>query len=118
MLNYNNKLTPRARQMRRNMTNEERILWYDFLKSHPMRFCRQKVIDNYIVDFYCHRAKLIIELDGLHHKEVNRKEYDDIRTDYFKSMGILTLRFTNAQIKTHFNYVCKKIDEAISSRKA
>ena len=62
------------------------------------------------------RGKLIIELDGLHHKEVNKKEYDDIRTDYFNSIEILTLCFTNAQMKTQFKYVCKKIDEAISSR--
>ena len=66
---HNSKLTTLARNLRKNMTKEEKHLWYDFLKNYPVRFLKQKVIDNYIVDFYCHEAKLIIELDGSQHFE-------------------------------------------------
>ena len=66
---HNTDLTSNARTLRKNTTKEERHLWYDFLKRYPVRFLRQKVIDNYIVDFYCHNARLIIELDGSQHYE-------------------------------------------------
>ena len=64
---HNTKLTTNARTLRKHMTKEERHLWYDFLRKYPVRFLRQKVIDNYIVDFYCHDARIIIELDGSQH---------------------------------------------------
>ncbi len=66
-LEYNKKLIPRAKELRKNMTKQENHLWYDFLRIYPVRFQRQKTIDNYIADFYCHKAKLIIELDGSQH---------------------------------------------------
>ena len=79
------KLIANARLLRRNMTKEERHLWYDFLRSYPVRFLRQKVIDNYIADFYCHEARLIIELDGSQHYEDKGLLKDKIRTEKIES---------------------------------
>ena len=78
---HNTELTTNARTLRKNMTKEEKQLWYDFLKTYPVRFLRQKVIDNYIVDFYCHSARLIIELDGSQHYEEKGLLKDKIRTE-------------------------------------
>ena len=64
---HNPKLTENAKELRKNMTKEEKHLWYDFLKTYPVRFLRQKVIDDYISDFYCHKARIVIELDGSQH---------------------------------------------------
>ena len=75
---HNSKLTSNAKVLRKNMTKEERHLWYDFLRSYPVRFLRQKVIDNYVVDFYCHDARLIIELDGSQHYSENGLLKDEI----------------------------------------
>ena len=66
-LPYKNKLIPRAKELRKNATRQENHLWYDFLRSYPVRFQRQKTIGSFIVDFYCHAAKLVIELDGSQH---------------------------------------------------
>jgi very-short-patch-repair endonuclease len=66
---HNSKLTDKAKTLRKNMTKEERHIWYDFLRDYPVRFLRQKVIDNYIVDFYCAKARLVIEIDGSQHYE-------------------------------------------------
>ena len=77
---HNKNLTANARLLRKNMTKEEKHLWYDFLKDYPVRFLRQKVIDSYIVDFYCHSARLIIELDGSQHYEEKGLIKDKIRT--------------------------------------
>ena len=81
---HNTDLTSNARTLRKNMTKEERHLWYDFLKNYPVRTLRQKVIDNYIVDFYCHSARLIIELDGSQHYEEKGLLKDKIRTKNLK----------------------------------
>ncbi len=78
---HNPNLTDNAKKLRKNMTKEERHLWYDFLRQYPVRFLRQKVIDNYIVDFYCAKAKLVIELDGGQHYEESIQRYDKIRTE-------------------------------------
>lgn len=82
---HNTKLTDSAKTLRKNMTKEERHLWYDFLRSYPVRFLRQKVIDNYIADFYCHEARLIIELDGSQHYEDKGLLKDKIRTGKSKA---------------------------------
>ena len=79
---HNKNLTENARKLRKNMTKEERHLWYDFLKNYPVRFLRQKVIDTYIADFYCHRARLIIELDGSQHYSETGLLKDKIRTEF------------------------------------
>lgn len=79
---HNASLTANARSLRKNMTKEERHLWYDFLRAYPVRFLRQKVIDNYIVDFYCSKARLIVELDGSQHYEAGAVKKDEIRTEF------------------------------------
>ena len=110
---HNSALTPNARALRRNMTKEERHLWYDFLRGYPVRFCRQKVIDNYIVDFYCHDARLIIELDGSQHYENDNMEKDAERTDYLKGYGLRVIRIPNNEVSRNFRGVCEHIDAAV-----
>ena len=85
---HNSALTNNARALRKNMTKEERHLWYDFLRNYPIRFLRQKVIDHYIVDFYCHEARLIIELDGSQHYEKEGLLKDKIRTEQIENRGL------------------------------
>ena len=94
MLPSNNKLKPPAQSLRKNATKEERHLWYDFLKTYPVQFNRQKVIGNFIVDFYCDKAKLVIELDGAQHYEENAQLYDEERTAYLCGLGITVVRFS------------------------
>ncbi len=96
--------------MRKNMTKEERHLWYDFLRSYPIRFLRQKVIDNYIVDFYCHEVKLIIELDGSQHYEEKGLLKDKIRTEKIESRNLTVIRIPNNEVNTNFRGVCEYID--------
>lgn len=84
---HNSDLTTNAKSLRKNMTKEERHLWYDFLKNYPVRFLRQKVIDDYIVDFYCHSARLIVELDGSQHYEEKGLQNDRIRTKKIEIRG-------------------------------
>jgi very-short-patch-repair endonuclease len=71
MLDYNKKLLPFAKELRKEMTKQERHLWYDFLRYYSVKIYKQKVIDNFIVDFYCHKARLVIELDGSQHYRNN-----------------------------------------------
>ncbi len=91
------------------MTKEEKHLWYDFLKKLPVTINRQKVIDRYIVDFYCAKANVVIELDGSQHYEEEAKEKDKVRDEYLSSMGIKVLRYTNLQINREFEAVCRDI---------
>ena len=99
---HNSELTANARTLRKNMTKEERHLWYDFLKDYPVRFLRQKVIDNYIVDFYCHQARLIIELDGSQHYEPDGLLKDKIRTKKFEQRNLTVLRIPNNEVNYNF----------------
>ncbi len=92
------------------MTKEERHLWYDFLRPYPIRFLRQKVIDNYIVDFYCHSARLIIELDGSQHYEEEGLLKDKIRTEKIESRDLSVIRIPNNQINKNCRGVCEYID--------
>ena len=115
-LNYNKKLIPRAQELRKNMTKQEKHLWYDFLCSYPVRFQRQKTIDNYIVDFYCHKAKLVIELDGSQHYTEDGLVYDDIRTEILNAYGIEVMRFSNLDIDKNFAAMCVAIDEKVKQR--
>ncbi len=110
MNKFNNKqLTGNSQNLRKNMTKEERHLWYDFLKQLPQTFHRQKVIDKYIVDFYCASKKLVIELDGSQHYKVHGKESDEKRDSDLNAFGIKVLRFSNYDINNHFNAVCEEI---------
>ena len=110
---HNTYLTSNARTLRKNMTKEERHLWYDFLKSYPVRFLRQKVIDNYIVDFYCHSARLIIELDGSQHYEEKGLLKDKIRTERIEQRNLTILRIPNNEVNKNFEGVCQYIDIAV-----
>ncbi len=109
-IKYNKKYNQRARNLRKNMTQEERKLWYLFLKNHKERFLRQKIIDNYIVDFYCPNKKTIIELDGSQHYTIDGQEYDEIRTDILNAYELEVLRFSNYEINNQFKNVCEYIN--------
>lgn len=84
----NENLQEKAKDLRKNMTPEEKHLWYDFLSEYPVRFRRQEILGEYIVDFYCREAKLIIEIDGAQHYIPTSAEYDKTRTEYFNNCGI------------------------------
>ena len=106
---HNSKLTPNARKLRKDMTKEERHLWYDCLKTLPVTVHRQKVLGNYIVDFYIASAKLVIELDGSQHYENVGRQKDAIRDAYLKDIGCSVLRYSNADINQRFKTVCEDI---------
>ena len=110
---HNVDLTINARNLRKNMTKEERHLWYDFLKRYPVRFLRQKVIDNYIVDFYCHSARLIIELDGSQHYEEKGLLKDKIRTERIEQRNLTVIRIHNNEVNRNFEGVCQYIDNTV-----
>ena len=105
----NKNLTNLSKTLRKNMTKEERHLWYDFLKKLPYTFNRQKTIGNYIVDFYCASAKIVIELDGSQHYSDESREKDTERDNYLNSLGIKVLRYTNYEFNRNFNGVCSDI---------
>jgi very-short-patch-repair endonuclease len=110
------ELRKRTQELRRQMTKEERHLWYDFLKTYPVQFKRQYSIGAYIVDFYCFHARLIIELDGSQHYEPEAMEYDRMRSEYLQKQGFLVLRFSNSDVMTQFRAVCETIDTAVKNR--
>ncbi|MBB5336895.1 endonuclease domain-containing protein [Pectinatus brassicae] len=115
MLYYNSHNNHLANNLRKNMTKEERHLWYDFLRNYPIKFYRQKQIGNYIADFYCHKAKLIIELDGSQHYEKDNQHADKKRSAYFNRYNLYVMRFSNLDIHQHFSEVCISIDEYIKN---
>ena len=98
------------------MTREERHLWYDFLKTYPVQFHRQYSFENYIVDFYCPKARLILELDGSQHCESAGMEYDRRRTAFLESKGLYVLRISNLDVMRQFRGVCAMIDLAVQDR--
>ena len=95
------------------MTKEERHLWYDFLRTYPVRFSRQKVLGKYIADFYRAEARLVIELDGSQHYENDNMEKDAERTDYLKGYGLKVIRIPNNEVSRNFRGVCEYIDAAV-----
>ena len=113
---HNKNLVPCAKNLRKNMTKEERHLWYDFLRGYPIRFIRQKIIGDYIADFYCFRAKLIIELDGGGHYDSESQRKDEIRTKILEYMGLKVIRFCNTDIDKNFYGVCTVIDQKVKER--
>jgi len=109
---HNKLLVPFARKLRKDMTKEERHLWYDFLGSYPVRFSRQKVLGKYIVDFYSAEAKLVIELDGSQHFEKENMARDAERTAFLEGYGLRVLRIPNNEVNRNFTGVCEYIDDA------
>ncbi len=112
-LDYNPQNKSHAQDLRKNMTPQEKHLWYDFLATYPVRFRRQKQFGNYIVDFYCAKAGLVIELDGGQHYEDQGIEYDRKRTQYLEKLGLKVIRFSNLDIDRNFSGVCEEIDGII-----
>ena len=110
---HNKQLTSLAQQLRKEMTKEERHLWYDFLRSYPVRFTRQKVLGSYIVDFYCAQAKLVIELDGSQHFDPTGIAYDAARTAFLEGYGLTVIRIPNNEVSRNFHGVCEYIDAAV-----
>ena len=106
---HNPKLDANAKALRKDMTKEERHLWYDFLKTLPIMVHRQKVIGKYIVDFYVASAKAVIELDGSQHYDLVGRQADEMRDAYLNALGITVLRYSNADINQRFSSVCEDI---------
>ena len=104
---YNKANIPLAKTLRKNMTPWEQKLWYGFLRNFPLRFQRQKAIGNYIVDFYCAKARLVIELDGGGHYTTENINKDAVRTKELERMQLTVLRVCNLDIDRNFNGVCE-----------
>lgn len=112
----NQKLKEYSQSLRKNQTKEENLLWYQFLRHYPLRFRRQYVIGNYIADFYCHQASLVVELDGSEHYDPDGLAKDRQRTQYLESLGLKVLRFSNLDVLRQFRRVCAAIDLAVKER--
>jgi very-short-patch-repair endonuclease len=112
---HNSKLSGISKTLRKNMTKEEKHLWYDFLKDLPQTIKRQKIIGTYIVDFYCAEAKIVIELDGSQHYSDEGKSNDKERDSYLNSLGITVLRYSNFDIQRNFDGVCIDIIQHITT---
>ena len=110
------RLTGSAQALRKGQTKEEATLWYRFLRQYSPQFRRQHPIGQYIVDFYCAKAKLVIELDGSQHYDAQGMEYDNVRTEFLESRGLKVIRFSNADIHLQFRNVCMAIDLVVKSR--
>jgi very-short-patch-repair endonuclease len=107
-LPYNPQLVARAREMRKNPTIAERKLW-GYLRNFPVKFWRQKPINNFIVDFYCPKLKLVIEVDGDSHFTDSGLVYDEERTRVLEGYGLRVIRFTNDEVVKNFEGVCEQI---------
>ena len=116
MIPYNKSNIPLAKELRKNMTPWERKLWYEFLREYPVRFQRQKAIGNYIVDFYCFKAKLVIELDGSQHYKEAEAIKDKIRTEKLGEYDLTVIRIPNNEIDENFYGVCEYIDNFVKSK--
>lgn len=113
----NNKLTKNSQKLRKEMTKEEKHLWYDFLSGLPVGFRRQKTIDNYIVDFYSYKAQLVIELDGNQHfNNEEQVQKDKQRDERLADLGLTVLRFSNYDINRNFKRVCEEIYNYLNFR--
>ena len=116
MRTYNKKNIPLAKQLRKSMTEQERKLWYVFLRSYPIKFYRQRPINNYIADFYCSDARLVIELDGGGNYFEMQIIKDAERTKNINSLGIDVLRICNTDINKNFKTVCEYIHYLVQKR--
>ena len=112
----NGDLVPLAKELRKNMTQEEKHLWYDFLRTYPIRFYRQKILGKYIADFYCAQAKLVVELDGSQHYRENCAGKDAERTAYLEQYGLMVIRISNRQVRQNFPGVCTYLNDMVKQR--
>ena len=115
-MEHNPKLTLRAQTLRKNMTKEDRRLWYEYLRQYTHQFRRQVTFGHYILDFYCAAAKLAIELDGSQHYETDGQQYDEKRDAWLESQGIQVLRFSNTDVLQNLAGVCQVIDMTVKDR--
>lgn len=111
---HNSSLTPLAKKLRKEMTKQEANLWYRFLRSYPVKFYRQKVLGPYIADFYCAKAKLVVELDGSQHFEETGLQKDCERTRFLENYGLTVLRIPNNEVDQNFQGVCELIEKAVA----
>ena len=111
---HNKQIVGTARMLRKNMTKEEKHLWYDYLRLHPARFSRQKILGKYIVDFYSAKLKLVIELDGSQHFTEEAIRYDNERTEFLKNYDLKVIRIPNWEINQNFDGVCEYLNEILS----
>ena len=112
---YNKNIVSIAKTLRKNMTKEENHLWYDFLRTYPVRFSRQKVLGKYIADFYCAKANLVVELDGSGHFTDKGEQYDIKRTAFLEEYGLTVIRILNTDIHKNFQAVCEYIDNFVKT---
>lgn len=117
-LHYNGKNVEFARILRKNATPQEQHLWHDFLKGHAVKFYRQRPIDEFIADFYCHEVKLVIEIDGSQHFSDQGEKRDVFRTERLEGYDLQVIRFTNRQIDENFLGCCEFIDLVVEERLA
>ena len=113
---YNHRMLEQVRELRKDMTKQERRLWYCFLKDYPVKFYRQRSIDRFIVDFYCSEARLVLELDGSQHYTTDGQKYDTARTEILQLYKLEVLRFSNRDIDRKFKAVCAEIDRCVKDR--
>lgn len=110
---HNKDLIRVAKNLRSNMTKEEKHLWYDYLKNYKVRFSRQKILGKYVADFYCAKANLEIELDGSQHYQEKELDYDKARTEYLSKFNIKVVRIPNNEVNKNFDGVCRYIDMTV-----
>ena len=115
---HNKQLVPLAKSLRKEMTKEERRLWYEFLREYPVRFMRQKVLGKYIADFYCASAKLVVELDGSQHYYEENAEKEAERTVFLEAYGLHVERIPNNAVDENFRGVCEHIDNLVKERQS
>ena len=115
-ISKNENLLETARNLRKEMTRQERHLWYDFLRTYPVKIYKQRIIGNYVVDFYCAAAKLVIEIDGIQHLTEEAIAYDKQRTEYLNLLDLKVIRFQNIDVDRYFHTVCTEIDRSIQDR--
>ena len=115
-IDKNGDLLDYARELRRNMTPQERHLWYDFLRDFEINVYKQRIIGNFIADFYCHSARLVIEIDGSQHYTMEGRSYDEARTEIIQRYGIEVIRFANSDVDNNFTGVCYMIEKKIRER--
>lgn len=115
-LPINHNLKEHAIKMRKNQTDEEKRVWYQILRGRDPKFHRQRIIGNYIVDFYCPKLKLIIEIDGYQHFYEENIEYDNKRTEYLEGLGYYILRFENTEVNKDIEDVRAVIDRVCTLR--
>ena len=112
-LPYDRRLNSRAKHLRHEMTQQERKLWFGFLRDYPIKIYKQRVIEFFIVDFYCAEAKLVIELDGSQHYEDRNIKKDADRTAFLEGYGLRVIRIPNNDVGRNFCGVCEYIDAAV-----